>query len=129
MNFKKIIAREGLVILFLLTLAIILINLTQTLSDNSTKHVVDFCNSKNIVLNFSYDENNWRGNIKGKESVDISKYTDEELQNLLKAMGLRKKADIFSVIASYSLLSLLCYPLYLLFRFILWAIRTLKQKG
>jgi hypothetical protein len=120
-NWKKIIAREGLVLLGFVSLSCFLI-LIVPLCFNPTS----LKDSKELVKGEVYDTNgptNAPWDAWQKDGKIVPGYKVFRISDGKKAESQRAKVKEISI---YILL--FGYPIYLLIRFILWAIRTLKQK-
>lgn len=90
-------------------------------------------NTENLVDNFSDTEKSelFRALVE-KHPNDFNNAILLKMPNDAFPLDLKfeyqGKNDIENVILNLGILSLLIYPSYLLFRFIIWAVRTLKQK-
>ncbi|MBI4209599.1 MAG: hypothetical protein HY538_07860 [Deltaproteobacteria bacterium] len=152
---KRIIAREGLIIISLAILATVCIFLSDWQSAHISKPIVisqrelqpildlvKRIDKKHIIcpsgykIEFESSPDNqdiyWAcQNAKSDGSVnDLSKMSDKELLDLaeipIEERPLVQRIDFSAWGMSFLLV---VYPAYLLFRFIFWAIRTLRQKG
>lgn len=119
MNIKKIIAREGLIILGIIFISVLCLN-SSTL----------FFRSENMGLTSTQleslsqvDESKKLNAPSDKEFTLRDFVTPEMAQKEINRRNIVRKFNdvgIFLIFASY--------PIYLLFRFIIWAIRTLREK-
>ena len=138
---KKLIAREGLIIISLFSLGIIVALMPSTIVLKDTKKPMDLLTQKTLKLRHK------KTGLTTTIIVD-KKYIEEKVNgydftraDVLKELERRGKATPFagSVIVKKELdldyhkstlytLILLFYPAYLLIRFVLWAVRTIREK-
>ena len=118
MNIKKLIAREGLIFIGIMLLGILFSFISAQ---------IPYAERKPVGAPVFKDNGPWNQYIVGTkdekgrpiEKIDGSWYLkDSNDNNLMK--------DNIANLGMFILF--FCYPFYLLIRFILWAIRTLKQK-
>ena len=147
---KRIVAREGLIIIFLVIIAAICIFLSDWQSTHISKHPfisqkelqsilsqVKKIDEKHIVcpngqkaeFDSQPDSQDIYWACQYSKSGEPQKFSDKELYDMA---GIQKEERPiiqridFSKWVIFFLLAV--YPVYLFFRFVLWAIRTLKQK-
>jgi len=125
---KKMIAREGLIIISLVLGGAIIALASYgygSIADNELVRI-----SEKYGIGFSYDENTFEliTIVNGKHNVQ--EFTDEELSMALKANELRDRAYVFQndgVLWGFAIPTF-GYPLYLFVMFLCWATKTLKEK-
>lgn len=135
MNIKKIIAREGLIIISILLLILISFMLPDSIvikdkgiQPKETEEVYEITTKGHLLIEKLYTvlwdktkvepQNKWdRYIVETKSKNDIS-----HLNIIKEAISLSELKSILLAI----LLS--AYPFYWLIRFIIWAIKTLKEK-
>lgn len=129
MNIKRLIAREGLIIIAFVLFVILWFYATAFLRDKANKTFENFKTEHNITITYDFDTNEYKGFINGLESTPLNKWSKEQLLILHTGFHLQKKADYMASLNSDGVpLMLFGYPLLLLIRFIFWAIGTLKKK-
>lgn len=146
-NWKKIIAREGLIMLSCFALTGLLIYVATFIPETKLpykylittsghKYVIHTdgymqINDRNFTPPFSQDEIEIFSNVEKLHPEDFkggiySKVPDAMPLDLkFKFQG---KDDVKSLFWNIIFASIFIYPIYLLVRFILWAVYTLKQK-
>jgi hypothetical protein len=140
MNIKKIIAREGLVIILFALLAFISFLIPSYLTTKDLKTPIDLLTQKKYEI--TVESGKIYTVILNKKNVkDVDEYVGVTKEAAKR--GLLKSPKDFSETAliivkeavplgnfknGLFLGALLGYPLYLLIRFILWAIKTLKER-
>ena len=104
---KKIIAREGLIIL---SIIVIFLAITKT---------------SPLYTRYTYIENFDRStqNMTQQELTEWNRYVENV--NTQNDLAYKKRKKIYNVMVYFLIFS---YPAYLLLRFVFWAIRTLKEK-
>ena len=144
MNIKKLIAREGLIIFGCITLAAFLFFLNILIPEPElphhylittggheykvhTQYYMDTNHSDLSAPAWSSDELEIFRSIKKDKPADFKDSNLDVIPLDLK-FEYQGKNDIKNIISTIGILSLFTYPIYLLIRFIIWAIRTLKQR-
>lgn len=129
-SFKKIIAREGLIVLscIILTGAVLLIPDIIVLKD--TKQPIDLLTQKEHTLKDEEKKIVYKVIINKDEDFLKKFNTEAKIDEFIKKGGAvrRIELDISSFKGNFLIFVILLYPFYLIIRFILWAVRTLKQK-
>ena len=114
---KKTIAKEGLLFLSIIVISILFIFIGEKMGEYEPKKAkFDLSTARPVVLN---DEGvNITGGFDLKNSVPVSELEKQaQMQNVGTAVA---NIGIFSLFFGY--------PIYLLIRFLIWAIKTLKGK-
>ena len=138
---KKIIAREGLIVVSIILLGIITSIMPNSITIKDTKIPIDLTKESRLKI-----RNKKTGMIYTiivpKEMLDkkVSGYdvTGSEAMQELGRRGdvgflknhvvIKKELSLVNIKNKFYFLLFLMYPFYLLIRFIIWAIRTLKEK-
>ena len=131
MNVKKIIAREGLITLGLLIIGTLLWYCGNQIHENSESYRWPYWeNVRNKVYNKATMDGRDFNSYSRAEVLAITGLASETLDRLVQDFSRgendRNTGDNLMGIGKFILFG--CYPLYLLVRFIIWAIRTLKAK-
>ncbi len=107
MNIKRLIAREGLVLLTFLILSILVLYIGDKVIANKMFKPLTEKQSNNLLT-------------KGYSTEQIIMFEAEASRRNEKIVSAKETIHIFVFIL---------YPLYLVVRFIIWAIRTLKRQA
>lgn len=125
---KKIIAREGLIILLCIFLAIVVLIMPDIIVLRNTRQPIDLLTQEEHSI--KDEEKNITYKVVINKGEDFKFNTEGQINKFLKKKGTVRKVelDISGLKGNLLIFVILLYPLYLIIRFIVWAIKTLKQK-
>jgi len=124
---KRIIAREGLVIISIIVGTTIVVSTLFVISQCMSSRMESIAQEYNIITGFSRETNENMIWINGKDS--FKEFSKDEQLALEKYWALHqrtKKTGAFVFVFGF-LFPILSYFLYLLIRFIVWAMRSASQ--
>lgn len=134
MNIKKIIAREGLILVGITTFVILTFYLGRTMEKESLRlqlkcHGMVLVGEKHRYANSNYSA--FIGAEGPRKSIYLvgkpfNEWTPEELNTMIRATRLQQWSDILTDFSW--IIGLVFYLAYLLVRIILWERKTLKQR-
>ena len=142
LKIKKLIAREGLVILTISLLVLVTFILPDSYVTLDNKKPIDVLTEKRLEITDSINGTIYTVIINSSDIADKVEGFSFSKSKLIEELGRRGKLEsikglnivkkqISLVIfkENFFLFLLLCYPIYLVFRFVLWARNTLKEDG
>ena len=142
LKIKKLIAREGLVILTISLLVLVTFILPDSYVTLDNKKPIDVLTEKRLEITDSINGTIYTVIINSSDITDKVEGFSFSKSKLIEELGRRGKLEsikglnivkkqISLVIfkENFFLFLLLCYPIYLVFRFVLWARNTLKEDG
>jgi len=141
MKIKKIVAREGLIILSIVILSGIALSLPETVTIKEIDKPIDLLQEKRLKITDTKTGIIYTVIVDKKyveEKADGFNFTKADALKELGSRGklesikdlniIKKELPISKIKFNIFLCLLLAYPVYLLFRFIIWAIKTLMTK-
>ena len=142
LKIKKLIAREGLVILTISLLVLVTFILPDSYVTLDNKKPIDVLTETRLEITDSINGTIYTVIINSSDITDKVEGFSFSKSKLIEELGRRGKLEsikglnivkkqISLVIfkENFFLFLLLCYPIYLVFRFVLWARNTLKEDG
>lgn len=138
---KNLIAREGLIILAIIILGIVAIILPETITLKEIDRPIDLLQEKRleitdtkngiiytVIVDKKYVEENADGFNFTKADALRELGERGKLESIKDLNIVKKELSLSSIKNKFIILLLFIYPLYLIFRFVFWAIKTLRKE-